>query len=212
MNVSPAPSLAATLLVLAGRAAAAGAVETPAAVAPAGFNVLGRADAPVVILEFSDLQCPFCARYALQTFPELKRNYIDTGKVRYVARDLPLPMHAYAIPAAVAVRCAGDQGRFWEFREALFARQADLAQAPYDAVATQLALDLPRFQSCRSDGRAEAEVRADVERAQSLGITATPSFLIGEPVEGGLHGEKLTGAKPYAEFAQRIDAALEAVK
>ena len=93
------------------------------------FNVVGRADAPVTIVEFSDLQCPHCARNALNTFPEIKRNYIDTGKVRYVARDFPLDMHPFAMPAAVATRCAGEQGKFWEYRHALFERQNDLGTA-----------------------------------------------------------------------------------
>ena len=117
------------------------------------FNVVGRADAPVTIIEFSDLQCPYCARNALNTFPEIKRNYIDTGKVRYVARDFPLDMHPFAMPAAVATRCAGEQGKFWEYRHALFERQNELATAPYDALAAELGLDVPRFAACQKDRR-----------------------------------------------------------
>ena len=176
------------------------------------FNVVGRADAPVTIIEFSDLQCPHCARNALNTFPEIKRNYIDTGKVRYVARDFPLAMHPFAMPAAVATRCAGEQGKFWQYRHALFERQNDLATSPYDALAAELGLDLPRFAECQKDPAQVAAVRADIALAGSNRVTSTPTFLIGRVVDGKLEGEGFAGAKPYADFAARIDAALAAGK
>ncbi len=176
------------------------------------FNVVGRADAPVTIIEFSDLQCPHCARNALNTFPQIKRDYIDTGKVRYVARDFPLPMHPFAMPAAVATRCAGEQGKFWEYRHALFERQNELGTAPYDALATELGLDLPRFAACQKDGAQADAVRADVRLAGSNRVTSTPTFLLGRVVDGQLEGEGFAGAKTYAEFAARIDAVLAAGK
>jgi len=176
------------------------------------FNVVGRADAPVTIIEFSDLQCPHCARNALNTFPEIKRNYIDTGKVRYVARDFPLTMHPFAMPAAVATRCAGEQGKFWQYRHALFERQNDLAASPYDALAAELGLDVPRFAECQKDPAQVAAVRADIALAGSNRVTSTPTFLVGRVVDGKLEGEGFAGAKPYADFAARIDAALAAGK
>jgi len=176
------------------------------------FNVVGRADAPVTIIEFSDLQCPHCARNALNTFPEIKRNYIDTGKVRYVARDFPLTMHPFAMPAAVATRCAGEQGKFWQYRHALFERQNDLATSPYDALAAELGLDAPRFAECQKDPAQVAAVRADIALAGSNRVTSTPTFLVGRVVDGKLEGEGFAGAKPYADFAARIDAALAAGK
>ena len=176
------------------------------------FNVVGRADAPVTIIEFSDLQCPHCARNALNTFPEIKRNYIDTGKVRYVARDFPLTMHPFAMPAAVATRCAGEQGKFWEYRHALFERQNELATSPYDALAAELGLDVPRFAECRKDPAQVAAVRADIALAGSNRVTSTPTFLVGRVVDGKLEGEGFAGAKPYADFAARIDAVLAAGK
>ena len=181
---------------------AAGATDAQA------FNELGRPDAPVTIIEFSDFECPYCARYALQTFPELRRNYIDTGKVRYAARDLPLTFHRFAIPAAVATRCAGEQGRFWEYRHALFTQQSRLGSAPYAELAQAQGLDLTRFESCRTDGRAAAAVRADAELAQSQGITSTPTFVVGRVVDGQFQAETFSGAKSYAEFASRVDALL----
>jgi protein-disulfide isomerase len=174
------------------------------------FNVVGRADAPVTIIEFSDLQCPYCARYALNTFPEIKRNYIDTGKVRYAARDFPLDMHPFAMPAAIATRCAGQQGKFWAYRHAVFERQDALATAPYDALAADLGLDVPRFAACQKDGAQADAVRADVRLALSSGILSTPSFVVGRIVDGKFEGTVFSGAKPYADFAARIDAVLAA--
>jgi protein-disulfide isomerase len=173
-------------------------------------NVLGRADAPVSVIEFSDLQCPYCARFALETFPAIRRDYIDTGKVRYAAKDFPLPFHAFALPAAVAVRCAGEQGKFWEYRDALFAAQDRLADSPYDSLAARMKLDVPRFATCRSDGKAEAAVRADIEMAKGHGIASTPTFAIGRIVDGEFQGDTFSGAEPYAKFAERINAQLDA--
>lgn len=197
------------LLVAFGAACASSPPPSATATPPAEFNVLGREDAPVSIIEFTDLQCPYCARFATQTFPEIRRNYIDTGKVRFAARDLPLPFHAFAVPAAVAARCAGEQGKFWEFREALFAVQSRLGTAPYDELARRFGMDVGRFDACRRDGRQEANVRADLALAQSQGIRSTPSFVIGRIVNGSFEGETVSGARPYEEFAARIDALLD---
>lgn len=197
------------LLVLS--LAGAGCVRAPTRpeAAAQDFNVLGRPDAPVTIIEFTDLQCPYCAHFATQTFPRIRSSYIATGKVRYTSRDLPLDMHEYAVPAAVAARCAGEQGRFWEYREALFAMQDRLGSAPYQDLARRLGLDTDRFARCREDGRQESKVRADLALAESFGIASTPTFAIGRLVDGVFEGETLRGAKAYEEFAARIDALLE---
>ncbi|HSW34007.1 MAG TPA: thioredoxin domain-containing protein [Steroidobacteraceae bacterium] len=201
------------LLLASGGCTAAPATEATADAAPTQpFNVLGREDAPVTIIEFTDLQCPYCARFATQAFPQLRRNYIDTGLVRFASRDLPLPMHAYAVPAAVAARCAGEQGRFWEFREALFAAQATLGPETYVEQARKHGLDLEAFAACRRDGRQAANVRADLDLARANGITATPSLIVGRLVDGQFQGETIEGAKPYAVIAAKIDALLEAAR
>jgi len=205
--------LVVTLLLATGGCAAAPAADQVAeGDAQRAFNVLGRDDAPVTIIEFTDLQCPYCARFATQAFPELRRNYIDTGLVRFATRDLPLPSHAYAVTAAVAARCAGEQGRFWEFREALFAAQATLGPGTYADLARKFGLDAEKFAACRQDGRQAANVRADLELARANGITATPSLIIGRLVDGQFQGETIEGAKPYAVIAARIDALLEATR
>ncbi len=180
------------------------------AAAAAPFNEAGNTDAPVLMIEFSDLQCSFCARHASQTFPELRRNYIDTGKLRYAVRDLPLPMHRHAVPAAVAARCAGEQGKFWEMRQAIYLARGRLDQEPYAAMAGELGLDVDRFEACRRDDRQAANVRADAALAAGEGIASTPAFVIGRVVDGEFKGETVVGAKPYALFAAKIDALLGA--
>jgi protein-disulfide isomerase len=201
-----------TVLVLAAGCAAAPAPpdgETEAdAAAAAPFNELGSRDAQVLIIEFSDLQCSFCARHASQTFPELRRNYIDTGKIRYAARDLPLPMHRHAVPAAVAARCAGEQGKFWEMRQAIYLARGRLDQEPYAQMAGELGLDVERLEACRRDGRQLEKVRADAALAAAEGLSSTPAFVIGRIVGDEFHGETLVGAKPYAVFAAKIDSLL----
>ena len=171
-------------------------------------RVLGADTAPVLIVEFTDLQCPYCARFALETWPLLRARYVDTGKVRFASRDLPLSFHAHALPAAVAARCAAEQGRFFDYREALFHAQARLGEAPYDALAKDFGLDLERFAACRRSDATVAAVRGDAALAAAKGITATPSFMIGRDVEGKFVGEIVRGAMPFEEFATRIDALL----
>jgi protein-disulfide isomerase len=182
--------------------------DTTAAAPAEAFNVIGRDDAPVTIIEFTDLQCPYCARYASQTFPRLKREYVDTGKLRYTSRDLPLPFHSFALPAAVASRCAGEQGRYWEYREALFASQSLLGTEPYGRIAGQLGLDVERLEACRGDGEQESSVRADLAMAAQHGIRSTPTFVIGRVVDGEFQGEVVSGAQPYEFFKARLDALL----
>lgn len=201
--------IVASLVLLAGCTGASDRPE-PAASPPAPFNVLGPADAPLTIIEFTDLQCPYCARFARETFPRLRREYVDTGRLRYVSRDLPLPMHAQALPAAVASRCAGEQGRYWEYREALFAAQATLRSEPYARIAGELGLDVARLEACRRDPRQAAAVRADLELAQGNGIRSTPTFVIGREVNGRFEGEQVSGAVPFDVLAAKVDELLAA--
>jgi protein-disulfide isomerase len=185
------------------------ATDATTAERPSGdFRVLGVAGAPVTIIEFTDLQCPFCARFALGTWPELRKRYVDSGQVQFVSRDLPLSFHPYALPAAVASRCAGAQGRFWEYREALFRGQSQLASAPYAAIAERFGLDVPNFEACRADPATAAAVREDAALAARNGIASTPTFVIGRVVDGQFQGEILSGAQPFEAFAQKIDGLL----
>jgi protein-disulfide isomerase len=198
--------------------APSGAAPSPAAPVPEAatateakpdFNVIGSFDVRVVVIEFTDLQCPYCAHFANQVFPRLKAAYVDTGKIRYVSRDLPLRMHAHAETAAVAARCAGEQDRYWEYRHAVFADQQRIGAEPWDAYAKALGLDLGRFDACRRDGHQLEAVRADARFALSQGLASTPSFALGRLVNGEfVLAEKFSGAGTYEAFAARIDAVL----
>jgi protein-disulfide isomerase len=183
------------------------APSPPAATEPLDHRSLGSPAAPVTIIEFTDLQCPYCARFALETWPVLRARYVETGRVHFVSRDLPLPFHESALPAAVASRCAGEQGKFWEYREALFRGQAKLATAPYDEIARRFGIDVARFSACRSDATTVAAVREDAALAARHGIASTPTFVIGRVVDGQFMGEVISGAKPIEFFAERIERA-----
>jgi protein-disulfide isomerase len=206
------------IAVLAGIAACASNAPPPATPATppapatnsqADERILGSADAQVMIIEFTDLQCPYCARFARDTWPLLRERYVDTGRIRFATRDLPLPFHEFAEPAAVAARCAGQQGKFWEYREALFRDQSQLSQARYAALAGTFGLDTVRFETCRASRAVLDSVRADAALAASNGIASTPSFVIGRVVNGQFEGEVLAGAKPFEVFQQRIDSLLQ---
>jgi protein-disulfide isomerase len=170
-----------------------------------GAFVLGRADAPLTIVEFTDLQCPFCSRFATQTFDELKKNYIDTGHVRFVTRDLPLAhLHPHAHRAAVAARCAGEQGRFWEMRTNLVRNASVLTPEFITSAARQLNLEPSKFDACLGSGKHDADIKRDVSDAGSVGITGTPSFVIGRTSASAFEGVKVVGAQPYAFFDTRL--------
>ena len=177
--------------------------------APVDGRMLGPEDAPVTIIEFTDLQCPFCGRFARQTWPELRARYVDTGKVRFVSRDFPLPFHPFAMTAAIAARCAERQGKYWEFREAVFSQQSRLGSDPYAQIATSLGLDAEALDACRRDPEVRRAVDADFALGESNGIEATPSFVIGRRVDGKFQGEILSGALPIEALSQRIDALLK---
>jgi len=120
-----------------------------------------------------------------------------------------LPFHAFAVPAAIAARCAGQQGRFWEFREALFRDQAQLTTDPHAGLAQSLGLDAAQFADCRRDPAVARSVQADVELAAASGIRSTPTFVIGRIVDGAFNGEILSGAQPFETFQARINLLLQ---
>ena len=121
--------------------------------------VKGSGAAPLTMIEFSDYQCPFCARHAQQTLPEIDRDYIATGKVRYVFRDLPLPIHPEAPKAAEAAHCAGDQGKYWEMHDWLFANQGALGAEKLVEYGTALGLDAASYKACLDSGKHACRAR-----------------------------------------------------
>lgn len=173
----------------------------------AGLAVLGRADAPLTIVEFSDYQCPFCRAFHNNTFEELKKNWIDTGKARFISWDMPLSIHSNAAKAAEAARCAGEQNKFWELRSLLIANAAKLGTDDILGYARQVPqLDFERFKSCVDSDRYVERIRKSVNEANSQGITGTPSFIVAKTKGDIADGAILIGAQPYADFENELKA------
>ena len=169
---------------------------------------LGRPDAPLTMVEFTDLQCPFCRQFAITSFDEIKKNWIDTGKLRYISRDFPLDFHAQAMPAARAARCAGEQGKFWEMRLGLM-RNANLLSTDYiTKTATDLKLEPKSFAACSSSNKYDAEIQAEMTEGTRLGVTGTPTFVMGRTTPTAVEGPIMVGALPYAQFDARLKALL----
>ena len=166
----------------------------------------GKADAPVTIVEFSDFQCPFCSRWVSQTYPTLLKDYIDTGKVQLQFRDFPLTqIHPNAQGAAVASRCAAEQGVYWEMHDKLFGSQAEWSGLPdpketFGGYASALGIDQAAFAACLTSGKFDQSIQDDLQAGQAAGVSGTPSFLI--------NGELLVGAQPADAFKQAIETVL----
>ncbi len=166
------------------------------------FANLGDDTAEIAIVEFSDYQCPYCKHYVDTTFGQLKANFIDKGKVRYVTRDFPLGFHKQAKGAAIAANCSLQQGAYWPMREQLFNNMQQLGDDLYQSTAEQLKLDMDRFTRCLEDEAVLAKVEQDINYGASLGIQGTPSFLIGKVEDGHLiNPTLLVGAQSYETFA-----------
>lgn len=171
-----------------------------------GWQVIGRDDAPVTVVEFGDYQCPYCRKYHSATFADLKKNYIDTGKIRYVVRDFPLSFHANASNAALAARCAAEQGQiqFLAMRDLMLETSADLAPESITKDASQAHLDMTRFNTCMEAKKYSPDVQKDITAANTIGISATPSFVIGKTAKDQIDGVRIAGALSYPAFEAAI--------
>jgi protein-disulfide isomerase len=177
-----------------------------------GAFAKGRPDARVTIVEFSDFQCPFCGRYVRQTFAQLDREYVETGKLRYVVRNLPLEqLHPDAFRAAEAAECAGAQGKYWEMHDRLFAHQDALGGDELIQHAAAVGADMAAFRQCLDSGARADRIRQDMADAQAVGITGTPTFLFAmtEPNAPTVKViGRIVGAHPYASFKAALDGLL----
>ena len=163
---------------------------------------LGRASAPVTLIEFSDFQCPFCQRVA-PTIKKLRDTYGD--KVRIVWKDFPLTqIHPQAFKAGEAAHCAGDQGKYWEYHDRLFANQQQLQPEELKKHATDLGLDGAAFNACLDSSKYGERVRDGVAQGTRLGVNSTPTIYI--------NGRMLSGAQPYETFVSVIDEELSRAK
>lgn len=179
--------------------------------------ILGSANAKVTLIEFSDYECPFCKRYFDDTYEQLKKEYIDTGKVKLVFRDLPLSFHANAHKQAQAAECAREQGgdsMYYKYHDEIFTRTTSngtgLALDQLSVIAAELGLDGFALQSCLDSDKYKAEVDKDLADAAAVGATGTPTFFVGKSTTSGtITGIKLVGAQPFSAFQQVIDEELK---
>lgn len=175
--------------------------------------IIGNPDAPITIIEFSDFQCPFCARFYTQTLPLIHEEYIEPGKVKLVFRDFPIQsIHPNALPASVASECANEQGKFKEMHDILFENQNEWnRQETVDALslfsqyAEEMQLEQEVFDSCLTNGKYIEEIRKDLEDGQKYGISGTPGFFVGNDEIGYV---KMEGAQPFESFKKVIDSQL----
>ncbi|EIJ66982.1 DSBA-like thioredoxin domain protein [Candidatus Nitrosopumilus salaria BD31] len=177
--------------------------------------IIGNPDAPITIIEFSDFQCPFCARFHTQTLPLIMNEYIQEGKVKLVFRDFPIQnIHPNALPASVAAECANEQSKFKEMHDALFENQDEWnnqetadALALFSQYATEIKLDQEVFDACLTSGKYIEEIRNDLEDGRDYGVSGTPGFFVGNDQIGYV---ELKGAQPFESFKKIIDTQLEA--
>ena len=167
---------------------------------------MGDADAPVQVVEFTDYECPYCQRYARETMPALVENLVESGRVFYAIKDLPLDaIHPEARSASVAARCAGEQDAYLPMHDAIFASQAewrgsgDGAGAIFADLVADLDLDAGAFSTCMADGHQADGVQENVEEAMALGVSGTPVFFI--------DGYGVPGAQPYELFETAVELA-----
>jgi len=186
-----------TLLVVAALAAPLHAQD------PTPPRSKGSPTAPVTVYEMSDFQCPYCAHFALDIFPTLEKEYVETGKVRWIFVNFPLSMHPNAVSAAQVAMCAARQNKFWPVHDLLFRNQK--VWAPLDApgeflltFADSASLDSAAFKECLTTGATRAEIETEAKRAAGTGAHSTPTFYI----EGGL----LVGAYPAPVFETVLDS------
>ncbi len=175
-----------------------------------GETFRGDSGARVAIIEYADFECPYCGEYERKVFPQLLSDYIATGKVKYFYRDLPLPGHARAIPAARAARCAGEQGKYWEMHDSLFATQNALSAPALLDRAQTLGLDTEKFSECQSSEKYSADIQKSISEAQAMRIDGTPTFFLGIVEQSGdvTIGKRVAGAAPFDVFKSELDALL----
>ena len=169
-----------------------------------GVHMLGNKDAPITIVEYTDYQCPFCQRFHMSAYPEIKKNYIDTGKVRFYSKDLPLDFHPNAMRAALAARCAGEQNKFWELRDVMGQNPDKLDMDHIAGFAEAMKLDAKTLRACVDSNKYKESVQSDVLEAMKVGANGTPTFVVGRSIGNGVEGELVLGAMPYPVFDEKL--------
>ncbi len=182
----------------------------------AGAGSLGSDSAPVTVIEYSDFQCPFCRKWFIESKAQLVSDYVNTGKVKFIFKDLPLNGHPLAGMYAYAGRCAGEQGKYFEMHDKMYNKQQELAGNTYNMVqsvtlanvsswAGEIGVDVNSFNTCLLSGKFDSAIISDANEGARIGINGTPSFVVGKTTGEGV---LVVGAVPYATLKQKIDDAL----
>ncbi|MGB9608872.1 MAG: DsbA family protein [Minisyncoccia bacterium] len=162
--------------------------------------ILGDPKAPITLIEYSDYQCPFCEKFFNESEMLLRKEFIETGKVKMIYRDFPLPGHPYAQPAALAANCAKDQGKFWTYHDVIFQKQNELANLDYVKIAEDLKMNTKDFKQCLDSKKYQDKIKKDYENGVKIGVNGTPTFF--------LNGKQIVGAQPYEVFKSAIESEL----
>ena len=177
-----------------------------------GAPFIGEENATLTMIEFSDYQCPFCSRHARDTFPQIEREFVKTGKLKYVIRDFPIEsIHPQAFKGHEAAHCAGEQGKYWEMHARLFANQAALSPSDLMKHAQVLKLNLAQFRHCADGGKHGPEIRKALADGKSAGVTGTPTFFLGftDGSDAKVKAVRMVrGAHPFPAFKEVIEALL----
>lgn len=177
---------------------------------PLQGDFLGDDHAPLTMVEFIDLECPFSRQYHTAVFDRIRQEYVDTGKLRYFTRQYPLEsIHPFAIDAARAALCAGEQRQLWPMRHTILVNNTALDRTSFDGFARELQLNADEFRACvNTPGRVDQRWQADHADGRRIGIAGTPVFLIGPTSDGAFDGMRLSGALPFEEFKAALDGLL----
>jgi protein-disulfide isomerase len=168
---------------------------------------LGSKDAPITIVEFTDYECPYCKKFFSETFPDLRKRYIETGKARYYSMDLPLDMHKTAHIAAEAGQCAAEQGAFWSMHDRMQSAGGEFDVEVLARLAEGLSINSTAFRSCVESRKFRSQIEQSIRDAGNKGIHVTPSFVIGHSTRTGVEGNIVLGAMPIATFERKIEEA-----
>jgi protein-disulfide isomerase len=191
------------------------ALKPPETMSVAGEPYKGEPNATLAIIEYADFQCPFCRRFEHDVYPQIRDSYINTGKLKYFHRDMPLPFHDGAMPAARAVHCAAEQGKYWEMHDSLLGDTASLSAADIDERAGKLGLNVSALDSCISSNRFADIIQRSIAEGTQMQISGTPTFIIGTlDAQGKLMSVKKTvvGAYPFDTFKAALEPLLAAAR
>lgn len=177
-----------------------------------GQPSLGSPTAPLTLVEFTDFQCPFCARFHAQTFPLLKKAFIEPGRVRYVTVDFPLTsIHPEAFSAARASHCGEEQGKYWDTHKALFSQRGQLGRSAILAAVRGLGMNVQRFSACLDSDAHDSRIKQGLTRGRAIGVSGTPTFILGRVAGSTVVGRVVVGAQPYEVFDDLIRGMLDMI-